>query len=798
MEEESAHGPTSLHETCRIRRLPEGVINRIAAGEVVVRPSAALKELLENSLDAGASSITITVRNGGLKLLQVCDDGKGVSKEDLPLLCQRFATSKLRTFEDLAVVSTFGFRGEALASVSHVARLSLLTKTKDSDVAYKATYLDGVLRGEPEPTAGCDGTTMIIEDMFYNLVARRNALKSPSDEYRAVVDVVSRYAIRYPQVSFVCRRSQTGNSSRAMSAADVRTELCSTVTDNIRAGFGSSVANELLSFEVKIYPAKATVSVYATTANFSMKKAVFVLFINGRLIECQPLKRAVLAAYGSFLPKNGHPFVYADLKMRQADIDVNVHPTKKEVRFLNEQLIIEAVADKLIEKLKTTETSRTFLAQSVLATNGSGILAGPPISSSSPRVGDRDSEEEPKVRQSNSHNLSFASQDIKIFDELTVKSGALDEFPEPGESLPQNDASQSLPDSEGSPFEPMDLTTPGNHTETGDPAKKSTSSSKNNIVYAKNKVRTGADAPVGLYDVYLSRNNQFSKAIDIQTWRKRRKRALPLLTSVGNMLNECQSKSHSGLTQALKEHIFIGVASDNFVLLQHSTRLLLAEIAPIVAELMYQQILIRFADHDTLSLSPPAPLVRLIEGYTGGRGNSELNETADYCSKILMDKAPMLSEYFGISISEDGEGEVQIHTIPLLLPKVMPDVKYFGAFLYHLAVDTNWCEELECLQGISRAIAEWYGRHWDFGSFEGDETMGSYDENREQTVEGDSANAKSKTTGETVDTSREWLLRHIFFTSLRKDFYPPQSFYTEKIVREITSTARLYKVFERC
>ncbi|KAI8327433.1 histidine kinase-like ATPase, partial [Blakeslea trispora] len=291
--------------TPSIKKLDQAVVNRIAAGEVIQRPANALKELIENSLDAGSTQIQILIKDGGLKLLQIQDNGHGIRKEDMHIVCERFTTSKLSKFEDLMNISTYGFRGEALASISHVAHVTITTKIAESPCAYRALYSDGKLvparpgtSAEPKACAGNNGTQITAEDLFYNVPTRRKALKSPSDEYNRILDIVSRYAVHNAGISFTCRK-------QGATMADVQTATGASVVDTIRQLYGGSIASELLPVE----PGQIT------NANYSMKRMTLLLFINHRAVESSSIKRAIENVYSALLPKGGHPFVYLSLEM---------------------------------------------------------------------------------------------------------------------------------------------------------------------------------------------------------------------------------------------------------------------------------------------------------------------------------------------------------------------------------------------------------------------------------------------------------------------------------------------------
>ncbi|CAG8525810.1 19493_t:CDS:10, partial [Racocetra fulgida] len=302
--------------------------------------------LIENSLDAGATNIQILIKEGGLKLLQILDNGHGI--RDMAIVCERFTTSKLKNFEDLLHIGTYGFRGEALASISHVAHLTITTKTADSNCAYRACYSDGKLvppkpgaAAEPKACAGNIGTQITAEDLFYNVPTRRKALKNPSEEYARILDVVNRYAIHNAGVGFSCKK-------QGSTQADVNTLSTASTLDNIRQIYGNA-ASELLEFGKFFRKLEFRVNGYISNPNYNLKKI--------GAVESSLLKKTIESVYTTYLPKNTHPFVYLSLEINPENVDV---------RFLNEEEIITAVGDAIQERLVGANSSRVFLTQTLL------------------------------------------------------------------------------------------------------------------------------------------------------------------------------------------------------------------------------------------------------------------------------------------------------------------------------------------------------------------------------------------------------------------------------------------------
>ncbi|EFW98903.1 DNA mismatch repair protein [Grosmannia clavigera kw1407] len=348
--------------------LDPDVVNKIAAGEIIIAPVHALKELVENAVDAGSTMLEVLVKDGGLKLLQITDNGCGIDKGDLPILCERFTTSKLQTFDDLGSIATYGFRGEALASISHIAHLTVTTRTRDDVSAWRACYEAGRLAppkpgqdAEPKRVAGRQGTQIAVEDLFYNVPTRRRAFRSAADEHNKIVDMLGRYAVHCAGVAFSCKKHGESSASIAVPAV-------ATTVDRIRHVYGGAMAAELLALDTADVRWGFRARGQASSANHSLKRTTLLLFINNRCVESANIRKALDDLYATFLPRHGHPFVYLSLDIDPQRVDVNVHPTKREVHFLNEDEITRAVCDHIASKLADVDTSRTFATQTLLPT----------------------------------------------------------------------------------------------------------------------------------------------------------------------------------------------------------------------------------------------------------------------------------------------------------------------------------------------------------------------------------------------------------------------------------------------
>lgn len=319
-----------------ITLLPPELVGKIAAGEVVERPASAVKELLENALDAGARRIRVEVRAGGRELLKVTDDGCGIPRDELELALRQHATSKLRAAEDLERIATLGFRGEALGSLAAVARVTIASRTPDAASGYEITG-HGAARSVPRPVACPPGTTVTVRDLFANIPARLKFLRAPTTEHGAIGRIVAAYALARPEVRF--ELLVEGRRTLATDGGGDRINA-------IVGVYGAEVAGQMLPLD----PAAADVPgiavagyVSAPALNRAHRQGI-TIFVNGRWVQNRALVFALEEAYHSLLMIGRHPIAVVDIALAPEAVDVNVHPTKSEVRFLDERAVGRALS----------------------------------------------------------------------------------------------------------------------------------------------------------------------------------------------------------------------------------------------------------------------------------------------------------------------------------------------------------------------------------------------------------------------------------------------------------------------
>jgi DNA mismatch repair protein MutL len=315
-----------------IRLLSPEVASQIAAGEVIERPASVVKELVENSLDASARSVTVTVAEAGRRVIEVADDGTGIPAPELELALSRHATSKLFRAEELFTISTLGFRGEALASIGSVSRLTMTSRIADTDSGARL-HVEGGINGKLEKIGAPVGTVVRVEDLFYNVPARLKFLKTDVTERRAIDGLLTRYALAYPSVRF--KLTEDANVTLQTSGDGDRRAI-------LAALYGVEVAKQMLEVTAEEDGLTMTGYISPTALTRSNRKDI-TFFVNGRWVSDTPLTTALIQAYHTLLMVGRYPMAALFLEISPEDVDVNVHPAKAEVRFKNQDRIFSFV-----------------------------------------------------------------------------------------------------------------------------------------------------------------------------------------------------------------------------------------------------------------------------------------------------------------------------------------------------------------------------------------------------------------------------------------------------------------------
>lgn len=687
-------------------------------------------------------------------LLLPADDEQ---KDDLPILCKRFTTSKLKEFDDLRSIGTYGFRGEALASISHIAHLRITTKTAGSSCAWQAHYQDGKLippkpgqSPDPKPCAGRPGTQITVEDLFYNIPNRRRAFKSPSEEYTKILDVITRYAVHCEHVAFSIKKHGEAGAGFSVAAA-------ATKADRIKQAHGAALAKELIEFKTENDKWGFTASGYCSNANYSAKRTTVLLFINHRSVESSAVKKGVEQAYQLFLPKSGHPFVYLSLEIDPARVDVNVHPTKREVHFLSEDEIIDMVCEEIRERLTQVDTSRTFKTQTLIPTIG---------------------------QSSTSRQQSHPDE--------------MDQYGDsPATQQPRTPAPKR-------PYE-------NNLVRTDSKLRKITSmlppalTPSHSVDQAANQQDNAAPTTPALNGINYHITNRPQVPIR--------------LTSIKALRSRVRDALHTPLTETFASLTYVGLVdpSRRLAAMQSGVNLYLVDYGLISNELFYQIGITDFGNFGAIQLRPanaePLPLKEILlvaaemEVETDP-SMKDLSPTA-IAQKVygqLYSRREMLKEYFSLEIDDNGN----LLTIPLLIKNYMPCIGKLPTFLLRLGPFVTWTDETDCFRTFLIELAAFYvpeklprqkqkvkAKEKDLSPAKVvDDDVAMVDEQR-----GQQPPSKDKEDDEDPYTARrrheiEYALEHVLFPAFRSRLLATQGMLQGVV--EIANLKGLYRVFERC
>ena len=351
----------------KIKILPDTLANQIAAGEVVERPASVIKELVENSIDAGAKRIQVDIELGGRRLMRVSDDGIGMLRDDAILAFERHATSKIKTLEDLGAIQTLGFRGEALASIASVAKVELITKTAEQETATRVLIEGGKLI-DVKDAARNTGTTLSVRDLFFNTPARRKFMRSEATENYHLISIIQHYALAHPEIAFTL--TTNGRESLRVSPAKDLRERAFQI-------FGANLIESLLKVEGgREFIAKVTGFVSAPRERRTTRDSQY-FFINGRFVKDKIITGGLLEGFRAVLPHGVYPVAFLFLEIPLEEVDVNVHPAKTEVRFRRSEAVKEVIAEAIrgalakagivreeVEKVRKGEEEISFAFQS--------------------------------------------------------------------------------------------------------------------------------------------------------------------------------------------------------------------------------------------------------------------------------------------------------------------------------------------------------------------------------------------------------------------------------------------------
>ena len=590
--------------------------------------------------------------------------------------------------------------------------------------------------------AGRQGTQITVQDLFYNVPTRRRAFRSASDEYNKIIDMVGRYAVHCSHVAFSCKKHGESSTSIAIQSN-------ASIVDRIRQIYGGSVANELIEYSTADERWGFKAEGWATNANYNIKKTTFLLFINHRCVESSNIRKAIEQTYSAFLPKNGHPFVYLSLEIDPKRVDVNVHPTKREVNFLNEDEIIQAICEHIRSKLAAVDTSRTFMTQTLLPGGAwaspsqavdAGITATPSKAGGSSGTNGKRTPARPYE-----NNLVRTDTNLRKITSML-----------PPAANPSTSATQSGLASHS--------------TASGDP--------------------NATEQPE--YEI-TDRTPMACRLISVRELRA-----------------AVREDVHNELTEVVANHTFVGIVDERrrLAAIQGGVKLFLVDYGRACFEYLYQVGLTDFGNFGVIRFSPPLDLRELLsvaaEAESGtqltpdaepqGEGKGKTNEAstpdapssspaldpAELVERVadqLIERREMLLEYFSFEISPAGE----LLSIPLLVKGYTPPMAKLPQFLLRLGPHVAWDEEKACFESFLRELASFYVPE------QLPPARAGGDGDEDALDEGVKARRRHV----------RWAVEHVFFPAFKARLVATNSLMKGGVL-EIANLKGLYRVFERC
>ena len=700
----------------RIEKLSEATINRIAAGEIIVSPCFAIKELVENSIDAGSTQITVSFAS--LSDFTITDNGHGIGFDDLEIVCARFTTSKLQHYNDLERIQTFGFRGEALASVSHVSRLAITTKIAGSPIAMKCEYIDGKMESK-KPVAGNQGTIIAVKDLFYNSKTRLQCLNLKK-EYQNVLDIVQKYAIQYPNLSFCCKHKKV---------------------DFISSGS----QKELMSRLYKGHYKEFEVDDFFKAKGLIGPGKELILFVNNRLVEMPSLKKAI------------DNTVFVSILVDPKNVDVNVHPSKSRVHLMNEDSIIKTLVDTINNT--SVEESREFYVQSkvslapVKTFHSSGTMSrsnsirpsnvvrvDPKQKSLDQFIGVNENGQKILGKKGELSNASIAvpfvtnepnnscrtlpeSQESGVCQDVLLLSSedeADSNQPQDGDIsrysvLRQFEAQHGTSDTSRktipipadpitaririSPFLPTDENE--QYLDLPRPVLDSRIKTSEQVL-PKERKRQLSDCELQAQSKFQLLENEETQPIeehDMRTWIEVN------LYSIHELGQEIESRSDDTVSQVFANHVLVGIINARSVLIQHETKLLMIDYYAISKELFYQLTIRGFSNFGIL-WTDPVRLQDLLDIHLNTIVSDGPEDDLNVIKTVvvLIENRSMLKEYFSIIIQEDGT----MTGLPNIIDGYFLETSKLPKFVYQMVNHVNWKQEMACFKDISCNLAEMY------------------------------------------------------------------------------------------